>query len=339
MASLFALFDVLLYPLCVLALRMHPRQFFSDAGKNPIADALFPLVFLTLIVFSLSALLTSCLLLVHYPVAYYHFVSWALAALTCILALWPVIQTASTTQRLRGSGYGLVALNVALQGLLFTPQAISSTPGLLLLWLPFAGLLLSSFILPARIAAIILLLHLSVVIYGTLQGYGLFYALAPSPLIALWQAEVYATFSTMIVICVLRFMVYHHQHLDQLSGGQALMKTLTQSGSCLTFTVTMPDTALSWSGSPAHFFHGGHLEIRTLTLLDAHCESSFLADFNHWYQGKEERPFCRRIRTHQMNGETIDCLLVIQPLQAQSSLTGGLARLTEKTAFCPPVAE
>ena len=327
MASLFALFDVLLYPLCILALRTHPRQFISRAFCNPVAVALFQLVLLTVIIFSLSTLLTSSLLLAHYPVSFYHFVSWALAALTCIVALWPLLQAAPTSQRIRGCDYGLVALNVALLGLWTTQLTNAYAPGLLLLWLQFAALLLSSFILPSRTVAVLLLLQFSAVVYGTLQGNGLFYSLAPSPLIAIWLAEVYVVISSVTVTCVIHFMRVHHQHLSKLAGVQALMKNLAQSGSCLTFTLTMPGTELNWSAEPAHFFQGGHLETPTLTLLNAHCEPSFLADFNHWHREKNTAPFCQRIRVHQMNGETIDCLLVIQPLLAQSLLIGGLAQL------------
>lgn len=327
MASLFALFDLLLYPLCVLAMRAHLRHFFVRALRNPVAATLFQLTLLTVIVVSLSVLLTASLMLAHYPVAYYHFISWALAALTCILATWPFIQSASAGGQMRRQDYILMALNAALTGLLVTPLAKSFAPGLLLLWLQFAVLLLSSFALSARAMALLLLLQCGVIICGTLQQSGLFYSLASSPLIAIWQAEVYVLFSSTIVICVMQFMYYHQQHLSRLAGDQALMQTLTQAGSCLTFTVSMPDAELHWSGSPASFFPGGYLEMGSLTLLNAHCEPPFLSDFYRWYSHKNSQPFCRRLCLHQLDGHTIHCLLVIQPLPAQPIMTGGLARM------------
>lgn len=327
LAAIFAIFDLLVLPLCVMALRTRPRLWSASDYHVPIIAPLIDSLVIALVVFTGSVLLSWSLILAGYPVAWLHSISWAQAALTSILAILPLLQCWQATQpRFGGRAAELIGLNM----ILMLASAFFAWPpwaGMMPLWLQFSSLLLTTFALSGRTVAGLLLLQYCMVMIATRQGWGVFFQAMPSTIAASWQAQWYLIFSSFIINCLLQFMAYHRQRINLANTEQSLIARFSSTATLLRFDLTMPEGKLHWYGSPEAFFPEENMRIETLTLLDAHCEASFLPAFSQWYAGNLQDPFSQTVTIRQLNGDVMRCQLIIQSVTDQQQLVAGLARL------------
>ncbi|WP_193406805.1 hypothetical protein [Mixta mediterraneensis] len=328
LAAIFAIFDLLVLPLCVVALRIRPRLLPHAFCRDPVIGTLIDALLLTFCTCTGSALLGFCLMLAGYPVAQPHFTSWALAALTAMLAVLPLLRAAPKPFSQRDDG--IIVLNVVLLLALYAAPVDYGHYASELLWFQYSCLILSALALSFRATAFLLLLHYGIVILATLTGYGLFYRSSQPPCcMAIWQAQNYLVFSCLTVTCLAQFIASQRQRLAHAASEQDVLRCFSHVGSCHLFTLTMPDGELHWSGSPGLFFPQKKFPVSTLELLEAHCEAPFLAEFHHWHAGTKATPFQQTLTLWQLSGTRIPCLLIIQQVPGQAQLVGGMAKLQE----------
>jgi hypothetical protein len=339
LACLFAVFDVVVFPLCVLAFRYSTPLLWRPLANHPIARELAWIALLMLCTFCGSALLSACLLLAGYPVAPLHMLSWALAALTGVLAILPFLREQhesplSLRQALSGWRIpAIIAANLLVQLLVFFTPFGPLLLGLNPLLIQLALLLLSVFVLSGRGLGVLLLAQYLVVVLATQQRDGIFFALMPARVPAIWQAQWYLVFSAVLASCLHQYQTWmRHQQL-QAEGINLLMSRFAHTGSGVLFRLGMPSRVLEWQNSTDALFPDEQQTISTLELLEAHCDEAFMQAFLDWYAAGTEPLFERELRLQRLNGQRARCLLAILRIAGEPWLAGGISQ------YPPPVTD
>lgn len=337
LACLFAAFDVVVFPLAAIAFQYSMPLLWQPFARNPIARELAWITLLILCTFCGSALLSTCLLLAGYPVAPPHLLSWALAALTGVLAILPFLREHRESPRsLRQSLNNwrtatVIAANVALQLLLYFTPLRHLLQGLNPLLIQLGLLLLSVFTLSGRGLGIVLIAQYLIVALATQQREGIFFALTPAVLPAIWQAQWYLVFSAILANCLYQYQAWmRHQQL-QAEGVNTLMARFALTGSGLLFRLEMPAQALHWQNNTDAFFPAESQNISTLELLEAHCDKPFMAAFLLWQAQDEESMFERELNLQRLDGQQIRCLLAILRIPGEPHLSGGISLFSAHT--------
>jgi hypothetical protein len=329
LAGIFAAFDVVVFPLCVMLLRMLPPLTRTSTSFQPVVTALYQVAIIALCLTLGSILLSCCLLLAGYAVAPQHFISWTLAALTAALSILHYLQSESGNMpatRSRGYSYMVIAINL---GMMFTFSVTDTGPwmGLNPLWVQLSVLLLSVFVLSARQAGLLLILQYIIMTTA------ISFALSPqATILAAWQTQWYLIFSAILTGCLSQFVTSHHRLLCTTQSEQEVIVQLAGSATCLMFYLNLPEGEIEWRGSPSVFFPNEALSVSTLVLLNAHCSPPFIADVQRWYQRAESAQFRQQITVQRLTGEQIHCLLFLQRISGQAHLTGGIILLPTDTA-------
>jgi hypothetical protein len=325
LASLFALFDIAVFPLSVLVIR---KSTLLLARHHPVLREIAWTLRLILCIFCGSLLLSVSLLLAGYPVAPLHLVSWALAALSGVLAVLPCLreQGEFSLSPLQGwQTVALLAVNLALWGVLYFTPLSHLWQGVTPLLLQLTLLLLSTFALCGRGLGLLLTCQYLLVMLATQQREGLFFTLTPSLLPALWQAQWYLVFSAVLTSCLHQFRRWALRQQHRVIQAESLIARFSRTGSWLLFYLDMPAQDLRWRGSTSALFPGEVETISTLALLEAHCESPFLEAFNDWYAREGTPVFEQELTLQRLTGEKMRCLLLIQRSEGETSLTGGVS--------------
>lgn len=334
LACLFALFDIVIFPLAVIAFRYSMPLLWRPLARNPIARELAWLTLLVLCTFCGSALLSSCLLLAGYPVEPLHLLSWALAALTGVLAILPFLREHgespfSLWQSLgNGRTLAVIAANVALLLLLFFTPFGRVLPGLNPLFIQLTLLLLSVFTLSGRGLGIVLMAQYLIVVLATQHRDGIFFALTPAVLPAIWQAQWYLVFSAILAACLHQYQVWMRQQQWRAEGTDTLLARFALTGSGLLFRLDMPAQTLHWQNTTDAFFPGESHSISTLELLEAHGDTPFLSAFLHWHAQSEASIFEQELTLQRLNGQRARCLLAILRIPGEPHLTGGISQFS-----------
>jgi putative effector of murein hydrolase LrgA (UPF0299 family) len=332
LASLFALNDILFFPLGVVAFRYSRELSWLPLTRSPIGRELIYTLQLTFCAFCGSALLNFSLLLAGYPIAPLHIFSWALAALTGVLAILPFLRerTISAPRQLFRDRQEAIIL---ILNIILMPALYLALPGhwqgLHLLFVQLTLLLLSVFALSGRSLSLLLLIQSPIVVLATQQREGIFFSLTPASIPAIWQAQCYLVFTALLVNCLHQYQASILRQQAQTAAINWLIARFSLTGTCLLFHLRMPTETLYWCGSTESLFPDETHTIGSLALLDAHCESPFLADFHAWCHHQNDRSFERDISLQKLNGERVRCLLAIQRTRDETLLIGGLSLYQE----------
>ncbi|PKB91362.1 hypothetical protein A8A01_01160 [Ewingella americana] len=334
LACLFAVFDIVIFPLAVLAFRYSAPLLWLPFARNPIARELTWVTLLILCTFCGSALLSVCLMFAGYPTAPLHLLSWALAALTGVLAILPFLrdQSESPLSVLQSLGNWrttvVVTANITLQLLLFFTPLGQGLQGLNPLFIQLTLVLLSVFTLSGRGLGILLIAQYLIVVLATQQRDGIFFALTPALLPAIWHAQWYLVFSAILAGCLHQYHAWmlHQQRLAE--GTNILMVRFALTGSAILFSLEMPSQTLHWQGNTEAVFPAEGLSISTLELLEAHCEEPFMSSFLSWHAQGETSMFERELNLQRVNGQRARCLLAILRISGEPHLTGGISQFS-----------
>lgn len=331
LASLFAVFDMVIFPLTVTVFRYSVPLLWRPLAHNPIASELAWITLLILCTFCGSALLSTCLLLAGYPVEPLHLLSWALAALTGVLAMLPFLREHSESLLSLRQSLGnrrrlaVIAANVALQLLLFFTPFWHLLQGLNPLFIQLTLMLLSVFTLSGRGLGIVLMAQYLIVVLATLQRDGIFFALTPAVLPAIWQAQWYLVFSAILANCLHQYQAWIRHQQWQAEGTNTLMALFALTGSALLFRLEMPAQTLYWQNNTNALFPDESQSISTLELLEAHCDEPFMPAFLLWHADGEKAMFERVLNVQRLNGQRARCLLAILRISGEPQLTGGIS--------------
>nr|WP_159466075.1 MASE1 domain-containing protein [Scandinavium goeteborgense] len=342
LACLFAVFDIVVFPLCVIAFRYSAPLLWRPLSAHPIARELAWIALLILCTFCGSALLSACLLLAGYSVEPLHLLSWALADLTGVLAILPFLREQresplSIRQALSGWRTPLaIVTNVMLQLLVFFTPFGPLLQGLNPLFIQLTLLLLSTFALSGRGLGILLLAQYLVVVLSTQQREGIFYALTPAMVPAIWQAQWYLVFSAVIVSCLHQYQTWMLHQKRQTDGQKILMNSFARTGSGVLFRMNMPTRELNWQSSTDVLFPDEHQTISTLELLEAHCDESFMQTFLSWYAEGSAPLFEQELELQRLNGQRARCLLAILRIAGEPYLTGGISQYPQPVSDVLP---
>ncbi|MDY0417838.1 hypothetical protein PYW49_09165 [Enterobacter sp. 170198] len=338
MASLFALFDVAIFPLCVAVFRLNTQLPALRFARKPIIRELIYPLQLILSIFCGSMLLNLALLLSGYPIAPLHFLSWVLAALTGILAILPLLRECKTPVRDFNWREGiLLALNTLLlvTGYFFLPTLWQ---GLNLLLVQTTVVLLSVFTLSGRCVGLLLLIQYLIVVLATQQREGIFYTLTPDLIPAIWQAQWYLVFSAILANCLYQYRRWIQHQQARAASTNALLSRLSQTGASVVFRLTMPEEELHWQGSTEALFPDEEHTLSTLTLLDAHCDTPFLPRFHAWYSHQHGNSFTQEVILQTLHGKQMRGMVMFQRISNTAHLMGGVSLFVTASAAGSPAA-
>jgi hypothetical protein len=338
LATLFAVFDIVVFPFVVLVFRYIVPLLWRPFVHSPINRELLWIALLIFCTFCGSALLSACLLLAGYPVAPMHLLSWALAALPGVLALLPFLREhsespVSLSQSLgNGRTVFIIAANMVLQLVFFFTPVWQMLQGLNPLFIQLTVLLLSVFKLSGRGLGIVLIAQYLIVVLATLQREGIFFELMPAIVPAIWQAQWFLVFAAIIAGCLHHYQERMIQQQLQLEGVRTLMARFAPTGNGILFRLAMPAQTLLWQSDTSALFPGESRSISTLALLEAHCDEPFVAAFLTWLASNEESFFERELSLQRLNGQRTRCLLAILRTPGAMDLTGGISQFSGKGA-------
>lgn len=339
LASLFALFDVAIFPLCVAVFRLNAQLPALRFARHPIIRELIYPLQLTFSIFCGSLLLNLALLLSGYPIAPLHFFSWVLAALTGILAILPLLRESKTPARQqfnRRDGLLLAANTLVLMtGYFFLPPLWQ---GLNLLLVQTTVVLLSVFTLSGRGVGILLLIQYLIVMLATQQREGMFYTLTPDLIPAIWQAQWYLVFSAIFANCLSQYRHWIQLQQAHAASTNAIINRLSQTGASVVFRLSMPEEEIHWQGSTQALFPDEEKTLSTLTLLDAHCDTPFLPYFRTWYSQQSGNSFTRDIVLQTLHGGKMRGRVMFQRIGNTAHLMGGVSLSLTASAAGSPAA-
>lgn len=316
LAGIFAAFDIVVFPLCVLLLRQLPQL----RWQHPVIQVLCQVAVVAVCLSLGSILLSCCLLLAGYAVAPQHFLSWTLAALTAALSILHFLHSEQATfSPSRWHSIPVIACNL---GLMLLLAVTNNGPwlGLNPLWLQFSTLLLSIFILSTRQVGLLLLLQ-----YAIMTTAASFDHSAQATILAVWQVQWYLIFSAILTGCLSQFVNIHRQMVARRESEQQIIARLADTASSLLFTLDLAAGEIEWRGSPAAFFPDETLSVSTLELLNAHCSPPFMHEVIEWYSDSTRVQFSQPLWVQRLNGERVHCVLMLQRIAGQATLTGGLS--------------
>ena len=331
LASLFAVFDIVVFPLAVITFRSSAPLLWASSAQHPITRELAGILLLILCIFSGSALLSACLLLTGYPVAPLHLLSWALGALTGVLVMLPFLREYSESQISLCQSLGnrqtlvVIAANAALQLALFLTPLGHLLMGFTPLFIQLTLLLLSIFALSGRGLGVLLVVQYLIVLLATQQREGIFFTLTPAVLPAIWQAQWYLVFSAILAGCLHQYQLWVRRQQRQTNSTDTLLARFALTGSGILFRLEMPQQILQWQSNTEVLFPGESQSISTLELLEAHCNESFMSAFLHWHTRSEELMFEQVITVQRLNGQQARCLLTILRIPGEPYITGGIS--------------
>ncbi|MGU3524764.1 hypothetical protein ACLBW2_16860 [Enterobacteriaceae bacterium C23F] len=337
LASLFAVFDLAVFPLGVIAFRYSTPLLRRALASHPIARELAWITLLMICTFCGSALLSVCLLLAGYLVAPLHLISWALAALTGVISMLPFLREQRESpltlrQSLRGwQTAAILTANLALQTLIFFTPLGLWVQGVTPLMIQLTLLLLSAFVLSGRGLGILLMAQYLIVVLATQYRMGPFFSQSPALVPAIWQAQWYLVFAAMLASCLHQYQAWMRHQLLQADGTDVLMSRFARTGSAALFRLEMPEGTLRWQSSTAALFPGEQQTLGTLALLEAHCDTPFMSGFQRWYATQSEPLFEQELWMQQLNGQQAHCLLAILRVSGEPWLTGGLSQYPHRT--------
>lgn len=339
LASLFALFDVAIFPLCVAVFRLNAQLPALRFALNPIIRELVYPLQLIFSIFCGSLLLNLALLLSGYPIAPLHFLSWVLAALTGILAILPLLRESKTPARQQFNwreGLLLAANTMVLTaGYFFLPPLWQ---GLNLLLVQTTVVLLSVFALSGRGVGILLLIQYLIVVLATQQREGIFYTLTPDLIPAIWQAQWYLVFSAILANCLSQYRRWIQQQQAHTASTHAIVTRLSHTGASIVFRLSMPEEEIHWQGCTQALFPDEEKTLCTLTLLDAHCDTPFLPHFRDWYSQQSGNSFTREVVLQTLHGRQMRGMVMFQRIGNTAHLMGGVSLSLTASAAGSPAA-
>lgn len=330
LATFFAVSDIVVFPFAVIAFRYSSQLMWCTFASHPIARELICITVLVLCTFCGSTLLSLCLLLAGYPVVLLHLLTWALAALTGVLAILPLLRGQNALPLSIRQIFGnwqmttTIIANITLQIALFFTSFGHLLQGFNPLFIQTTFLILSVFMLSSRGLGVILIAQYLIVILATQQGKGLFFTLMPAVLPATWQAEWYLIFSAILANCLHQYQSWMHRRQRQAESTNALLSRFVQYGGGMVFRLEMPLLTLHWQSNTETVFPGESQSISTLELLEAHCDEPFVSAFLNWHARDNETIFEREINLQRLNGQQTHCLLAILRIPDAPYLMGGI---------------
>lgn len=331
LASLFTLFEIAVYPLAIIVFRYGAPLLWYPLDHHPIARELAWITLLVLYTLFSSAVLNICLLLAGYPVSPLHLLFWSLSALPGVLAIMPFLREQDESPIPLRQSVGnvttwiVIGANTILQLVLFFTPVGNRLQGLNPLFIQLMLLLLSVFTLSGRGLSLLLVMQYLIVVLATQQRDGIFFALIPEKLPAIWQAHWYLVFSSILAGCLHQYQRRMQQQQQHAKSIETLLNRFALNGNLILFRLEMPQRTLSWQSNTEALFPGEHQSISTLELLEAHCDEPFLPAFNEWYTRGEEPLFEQTLTIQRLSGQQACCLLAILKLSGEASLTGGIS--------------
>lgn len=331
LATIFSGFDMLVFPFCVLAFRQGWQLLERFLSRNTIWRELIYILIIVLCNFSGSMLLNLSLLIVGYAVDFSHFTAWALASITGMLSILPLLRDENRTpstpvpKKIFLCRNFLLGINTAAVVIFFVTPVGYTLMGFNSLFFQLAFLLLSVSALTTRQSGILLMIQYSIVIVATIEHKGLFYNHMSSLEPAIYQAQCYLIISSILVTCINHLVLENRKLIREIQNTDLLIYHLSQTSTWIIFNLNMPEKALTWRGPSTAFFPGETVSVSTLDLLEAHCETLFIEEFDSWYALQESRLFQKTLIVQRLNGERLCCLLQIQRTESLQHLIGGLS--------------